>query len=114
MKLKLIDVLESFGYPVMLQSSMNADANYPSSFFTYWNNEVTSDGFYDNCDSISIWDYDVNFYSDDPTLVNTKLNEVIKKLKEKGFIITRRYDVMSDEPTHTGRGMNVIYIERTV
>lgn len=114
MKLNLIACLESFGYPVLLQGSMLKDTQYPSSFFTYWNNEVTSDGFYDNCDSINIWNYDVNFYSDDVALVNTKLREVISELKKKGFIVTRRYDVMSDEPTHTGRGMNVLYIERTV
>ena len=114
MKRNLITVLESFGYPVLLQGSMSNDANYPSSFFTYWNNEVTSDGYYDNDSSIDIWDYDVNFYSDDPTLVNEKLRDVIHVLKENGFIVKRRYDVMSDEPTHTGRGMNVLYIERTV
>ena len=114
MKLKLIEVLESFNYPVILQGSIGADTKYPSSFFTYWNNEVISDGYYDNDNCIDIWDYDVNFYSDDPTLVNTILHDVKNVLKSNGFIITRRYDVMSDEPSHSGRGMNVLYVERTV
>lgn len=114
MKLNLIKTLESFGYPVLLQGSMFKDAQHPSSFITYWNNEVTSDGHYDNDSSIDVWDFDVNFYSDDPTLVNTKLKEIKNVLKSKGFIVTRGYDVMSDEPTHTGRGLNVLVIERTV
>lgn len=114
MKLKLIDVLESFNYPVLLQGSMSAETRYPSSFFTYWNNEVTSDGYYDNDSCVDIWDYDVNFYSDDPTRVNTIFNELITVLKSNGFIVTRRYDVLSDEPTHTGRGINLLCIERTV
>ena len=60
-----------------------------------------------------IWNFDVNFYSDNPELVNTKMLEVKSLLQENGFIINGKgYDVASDEPTHTGRGMNVLKIEK--
>ena len=113
MKDALISLLESFGYPVRLQGSLAEDEAYPESFFTFWNNETSDGSHYDN-DAISyIWDFDVNFYSVNPALVNTVLLEARTLLKNNGWIISGKgYDVASDEPTHTGRQINVIFIER--
>ena len=113
MKDALISLLESFGYPVRLQGSLTEDEAYPESFFTFWNNETSDGSHYDN-DAISyIWDFDVNFYSVNPALVNTVLLEVRTLLKSNGWIVSGKgYDVASDEPTHTGRQINVIFIER--
>lgn len=112
MKDTLISLLESFGYPVLLQGSMSEDTAYPESFFTFWNNDSEDGNHYDN-DAVSyVWDFDVNFYSIDPSLTNTLLLQAKKLLKQNGFIISGKgYDVASDEPTHTGRGMNVLYLE---
>ena len=113
MKETLIELLETFGYPVRLQGSLREDEPYPVSFFTFWNGETYDGAHYDN-DAISyIWSFDVNFYSSDPSLVNTTLREARDLLKKNGFIISGiGYDVPSDEPTHTGRGMNALIIER--
>lgn len=113
MKDLLIEILESFGYPVFLQGTLSKDEAYPESFFTFWNNDSYDGTHYDN-DAINyIWDFDVNFYSTDPALVNSKLIETKTKLKQQGFIVSGKgYDVASDEPTHTGRGINVLKIER--
>ena len=113
MKDALISILETFGYPVRLQGSLTPDESYPESFFTFWNNETSDGSHYDN-DAISyIWDFDVNFYSSNPALVNTVLLEARTLLKNNGWIISGKgYDVASDEPTHTGRQINAIYIER--
>lgn len=110
----LISVLEkNFSCPVKLQGSIAEDEEYPDSFFTFWNNDTLSDDFYNNAETTVIWDFDLNFYSTDPLLVNSALIEAKKKLKETGFIISGHgYDVMSDEPTHTGRGINIKYIEK--
>lgn len=112
MKQLLITLLESFGYPVFLQGSLSEDEAYPESFFTFWNNETPDGAHYDN-DAINyIWNFDVNFYSTDPQLVNTMLLNAKALLKQNGFIVGGKgYDVASDEPTHTGRGMNALIIE---
>lgn len=109
----LIDTIESFNLPVYLQGSMSDDEQYPDSFFTFWNNSTTDDEFYDNTEFRTIWDFDLNFYSNDPVAVNSTLLTAKQQLKAVGFIPNGSgYDVISDEPTHTGRGMNILYIER--
>ena len=60
-----------------------------------------------------IWDFDVNYYSNDPASVNSTLIEAKRKLKSVGFIPDGSgYDVISDEATHTGRGINILYVEK--
>lgn len=99
-------------YPVYLQGSISRDDPYPESFFTFWNNSSNDSAFYDNTETECIWDFDLNFYSSDPTLVNTVLLTAKSALKSVGFIPDGNgYDVMSDEATHTGRGMNILFIQ---
>lgn len=106
----LISLLESFNYPIMRQGSLSDDP-YPDSFFTFWNNDSIDGNHYDN-EEISINGYyDVNFYSIDPSLTYSQLRAARKLLKQNGFIISGDgYDVLSDESTHTGRGMTAIYM----
>ena len=109
----LISTLESFGYPIYLQGSMAKDDAYPASFFTFWNNSADDAAFYDNEEHDTIWNFDLNFYSNDPDLANTVLLEAKPLLKEAGFILNGSgFDVVSDEPTHTGRCMELYYIEK--
>lgn len=110
----LINTLEdTFKYPVYLQGSLSDEDEYPPSFFTYWNNDSTDGEFYDNQNNTTNWDLDLNFYSNDPTLVNTIFNSVKTSLKAVGFMVDGLgYDVLSDEKTHTGRGINLIYIQK--
>lgn len=113
MKTLLIQLLESFGYPVRLQGSIAAEEKYPDSFFTFWNNDSADGAHYDNEAIAYIWSFDINFYSTDPDLVNTALLEAKALLRANKFIIAGKgYDVASDEPTHTGRGINALYIEK--
>ena len=109
----LISLLETFGYPVRLQGSLAEDEQYPDSFFTFWNNDSSDGSHYDNDAVNYIWDFDVNFYSIDPALVNTVLLDARRLMKTNGWIMSGKgHDLASDEPTHTGRGINVKYIER--
>lgn len=113
MKDDLITILETFGYPVRLQGSLAEDEKYPESFFTFWNYESVDGSHYDNNPINYVWDFDINFYSIDPDLVNTMLLEAKTKLKSNGWIVSGKgHDVASDEPTHTGRGIHAIYIEK--
>ena len=115
-KLLLINTLSAeFPYPVIQQGSLSTEDAYPSSFFTFFNNSALDDAFFDNTETETIWDFDLNFYSVDPVLVNTILLQAKQKLKAVGFIPDGSgHDVISDEHTHTGRGMNLLYIERKV
>jgi hypothetical protein len=108
----LIETLEQMGFPIYQQGSMTE--NYPPSFFTFWNSESDGDSFYDNDETRTNWNYDLNFYSDDPETIEDNLLEAKGLLKQAGFIVTGKgYDVASDEESHTGRGINVKYIERS-
>lgn len=109
----LIDSLQSFGYPIILQGSMSDDESYPDSFFTFWNNDTVDDAFFDNQETQTIWDFDLNFYSNNPALVNSVLRQAKQIMKSAGFIVDGAgHDVLSDEATHTGRGINLIFIEK--
>lgn len=108
----LIATIETLGYPVRRQGSFASDETYPDDFFTYWNNASDDGSHYDNAATSTIWDFDVNFYSINTSRTYSELAKCKKALKNAGFIISGNgYDVMSDEPTHTGRGMNALYLE---
>lgn len=107
----LIQVLEeAFGYPVGLQGSYGPVKSYPDHFFTFWNDATDGDSFYDDAENAIIWQYSLNFYSVDPVAVNSKLLEAKAVLKANGFMVNGAgYSVLSDNLTHTGRGITVMY-----
>ena len=113
-KMLLINTLtEEFNLPVILQGSLSAADEYPAAFFTFWNNYTTDDAFFDNTESETIWNFDLNYYSNDPASVNSVLVQAKQLLKQVGFIPDGSgHDVLSDEPTHTGRGMTLLFIEK--
>lgn len=109
---KLIEILETFSYPVIRQGSLGPDEEYPDSFFTFWNNDSPDHAHYDNAEYGTEWDFDVNFYSTDPEKTYKVLADARIKLKQNKWIVPGKgYDVASDEVTHTGRGMRVFYLE---
>lgn len=106
----LIGTLAVLGYPVRLQGSLLPDESYPDNFFTYWNDSADGTGYYSNNEGAILWAYSLNFYSIDPVLVNSKLLEAKALLKGAGFVVSGAgYDVPSDETTHTGRGISLLY-----
>lgn len=108
----LIQLLSSFGYPVMRQGSLAADAAYPDTFFTFWNRAEEGQSYYDNETASVVYDFDVNVYSTSPDRAYSLLAGARTLLKSHGYVTpTRGYDVPSDEITHVGRGMNVQYLQ---
>lgn len=108
----LIEILSTFGYEVYRQGSMSDDEEYPETFFTFWNNDSPDHAHYDNSEYGIAWDFDVNVYSSDPTLTYSVLANARTALKAAGWIIPGKgYDVASDQATHTGRGMNALYLD---
>ncbi len=112
MKDELVSTLESLGYPVFQQGTMNQEKGYPDSYFTFKNINTSGDSFYDNEEHKIIWLFIVAFYSSNPELIDIELLKARSKLKERGFIVNGKgYDVESDDPTQTGRGIPVKKIE---
>ena len=103
MKEHLIMLLESFGYPVYLQGSLAAPADYPDSFFTFWVFSAPEEAFYDNDANRCVWGFWVYFYSTDPVLVQEKSEQARQLLKRNGFVTEGKpADLAVDVPTHTG------------
>lgn len=109
---KLIELLESFGYEVYQQGSMSDDDVYPETFITFWNRDSPDHTYYDNDNYGTSWEFDVNVYSSDRDLVFSLLDDIRTLLKQNKFICpSSGHDVLSDEGSHTGRGMEVLYLE---
>ena len=109
----LFDTLDAaFHLPIFLQGSLDDDEAYPEAFFTYWNNSTDDDSFFDNRESRANWNFDLNFYSIDPSDAIETLFAAKDELRKVGFIPDGAgYDVPSDEDSHFGRGMRLIFID---
>ena len=91
---------------------MSDDEAYPPTLITFWNNDSPDHAHYDNSEYGSAWDYTVFVYSSDPTLVYSVLMDIRTALKNADWIVpSKGFDVASDEPTHTGRAIEVFYLE---
>lgn len=109
---KLIELLESLGYPVYRQGSFTEGQQYPESFFTFWNTGSPDHSHYDNDNYGSEWAYGVYFYSSDPELPYKMISDARILLKQNKWIVpSKGFDVASDEATHTGRGLEVFFLE---
>lgn len=107
----LINALATLNLPVYRQGSMSADTAYPQTFITFWNNSSETHSYYNNDKYGTTWNFDINVYSSDPEAVYTVLGDIIEILDGEGWIISGEgHDVVSDEATHTGRGINALYL----
>lgn len=112
MKQKLIEELQKFGYPVKQQGTMLPNEPYPDNFITFFTNDTEDGEHYDNETASYVWTFAVIFYSNDPSLLLSKSEEIRQALKMAGFIPQGKgQDILSDEPTHTGWAMDFIYKE---
>lgn len=95
--------------PTYLQGTL-AGQDYPATFFTFWNFD-SPESYYSNKPSKRVCAYWVYCYSNDPTELETALTSAVIALRSAGFIVQGVTDAQSDEPTHTGRMINVYSIE---
>lgn len=109
---RLIELLEEFNYPVYRQGSLTEDEEYPDTFITYWNTDSPDHAHYDNTEYGTAWAFDVNVYSNNPEITYNLLSDIRTLLKQNKWIVPGKgYDVLSDEPTHTGRGIESYFLE---
>lgn len=112
MKEQLISLLETFGYDVYLQGSINPEEEYPDSFFTFWNFSTPEAAFYDDDAHRAVWGFWIYFYSVDPHLVETVSESARQLLKQNGWIPQGKpTDISVDKPTHTGAFFPVYVFE---
>jgi hypothetical protein len=108
----LLEILDGFGYPVYRQGSLGKKEPYPESFFTYWVTDSPEHAHYDNRNYGIAWACRVYFYSTNPALTYDKIAEARATLKEAGWVVpSAGYDVPSDEETHTGRAIDIYYLD---
>lgn len=108
----LIVTLKTFGYPVLRQGSLTEKQPYPATFITWWNNSEQGAAFYDNKTTAVKYSFYVNVYSTSADTAYTLLRQVRNALKDIGYVAPDRgHDVASDEPTHVGRGMEVLFLQ---
>ena len=114
MKEQLISILEEFcPNGVFLQGTLNDDEEYPQKFITFFTADSEYDSFYDDDPNRINWSVSVIFYSSNPAEVQTVPPQIIRALKNAGFIPqTAGIDVISDVQTHTGWAMDFIYPEQ--
>ena len=114
MKEKLIEILEQFvGEEVYLQGTIAEDVTYPAKFITFFTSDSDFEKFYDNDANRIDWTVSVIFYSSDPAEVLSVPPQIIRALREEGFIPQNAgVDVISDVQTHTGWAMDFIYPEK--
>lgn len=103
---KLIEILESFGYPVFMQGSLGEEE--PESFFTFWNFSADDSSHYDNDSKSYEIGYWVYFYSINPELPDQILLEARKVLKENDYIPNGPgISVMAHRHEYTGKMIEV-------
>lgn len=108
----LITLLESLKYPVYRQGSLTQENGYPDSFFTFWNNDSPDHSHYDNQTYGTEWNFSVYFYSNNPALTYSVIDATRILLKQNHWIVpSKGFDVASDLPSHTGRGLTIFYLE---
>lgn len=112
MKDKLITALQKYGYPVMLQGTLNPEEAYPETFITFWTDSTDDGAHFDNVTTSFDWAFSVILYSSNPEIVNTFPATMRDDLKAAGFIVQGKgFDVPSGNPTHTGWTLEVIGTE---
>lgn len=111
MKQILLNVLNSFGYPVFLQGSLGADTPFPPAFFTFAT-IASEDISFDDAAYAAVYEFQVIFYANDPHTVEDIAAQCRQKLIQAGFIAQGRgIDIPSEEDTHTGWVCNYSYIK---
>lgn len=112
MKSLLIGTLEALGHPVILQGTIAPEEKLPQSFITFWTDDSFEAAAFDNETALTAWDYQVNFYSTDPALVETEAARIRAALKAAGFIPQGKgRDLPSDTPGWTGWTQDFYYLE---
>lgn len=111
----LIEQLETFNIPVILQGAIAPGVAYPKEFITFQTMPSDTPQSYDNDNGVTVWTFNVNYYSNNPDDVAEMSQRIYNTLKSAGFIPQGKgHDVLSDDVNFTGWGFDFDYIESEV
>lgn len=112
MKEYLIETLNAFGYPVVLERSL-APKDYPDTFITFWNFSSSNLVFDNTSTTWTNWGFNIRLYSKSPVVVENTKKLILKALKNAGFIPDGCGNdfTYSPETSHLGWSVDVYYTE---
>lgn len=104
----LISLLETLGYNVIKQGTLDVSEETPNAFFTYWNTSSPRTSHYDNKFHEVIYYYQIQFYSNDISIIDSTVEQAIELLENNGFELEDDpTDGYSDEPSYTSKTFDV-------
>lgn len=107
----LEEVFEEIGIDYSRQGSYSVDDELPESFFTFWNTSSVSRFLYDDDSKDTHWSWYIYFYTKNPTLIYSKLEEFITIARAKGFYIDGEgQDIPTDNVNYIGRMVAIEYV----
>ena len=107
------DTLGSFELPIYIQGTLG-NKEYPDKFFTYWITDSAGNAFYDNNENACDWNCSIIYYTNDVNSIITTVPLVIDALKQNGFIIGGKGNLIpSDEHTTLGWTIDCYYTEQS-
>lgn len=110
---KLEEVFEKLELDYSRQGSYAEDAEYPNSFFTFWNFDTPEGGFFDNKANRAVWFWQVYYYTNDASTLYSEMQKFIRLAKDAGFIVEGKgTDIASDRPDYFGRMITIKYLEK--
>ena len=108
----LEQVFNHYDYPYSRQGSYAEADRLPVSFFTFWNFDTPEESFYDNAPNRVVWRWQIYFYTKDPSLMYSVMDDLIAYAKTLGFVPDgRAWDIDSNEPEYVGRTVRLLYVE---
>ena len=106
----LEEIFKEIGLPYSRQGSYETESELPNSFFTFWNVATNSISFYNDYELKVDWEWAIYIYTNDPSILYSKLNEFIDLAKKKGFVCNGRgKDIASGIQNYFGRYVTITY-----
>lgn len=110
---KLISALETLGYPVIQQGTLEPERGYPDTLITFLTIDSFSAADFDNDNAVIAYAVTVNHYSTDPLTVDKLKLDIRNALKGAGFIsIGRGRDLISNENNYTAWTCDYYFLKR--
>lgn len=109
----LIELLETLGFDVIQQGTLDQEEECPTSYFTIYNWDNPRTTYYNNKHRAVEYNYQIQFYSQDFKMVDEIVDKAVQLLEENGFLIDEEpTDDYSDRKDYIAKSFDVTYEKR--